>query len=278
MPADRYLRFWATLLHTCAPPLAIAVALIGPVHAEEVSLTQRLEKLQQAYPDYIVSIDEQRVTMRDKTTFEIDDGQKEKSFDQKLAHPDIEDMLSQIYPVGCAVSGRAAPDFDPGRIRNEDFFKSIYGASASEVTANLVKVDWYGQTLLVNKTLGVDKQLAKVAKDLEPSLESLRDYLIPSAGTFNWRPIAGTSRLSTHSYGIAIDISTAKSDYWRWAKGAPEKMGAPTHKVSEEIIAAFEKHGFIWGGNWYHYDTMHFEYRPELIEIGKTAGSRGCAQ
>jgi hypothetical protein len=27
----------------------------------------------------------------------------------------------------------------------------------------------------------------------------------------------------------------------------------------------FEKHGFIWGGKWYHYDTMHFEYRPELL-------------
>ena len=26
-----------------------------------------------------------------------------------------------------------------------------------------------------------------------------------------------------------------------------------------------EKHGFIWGGRWYHYDTMHFEYRPELL-------------
>ncbi|WP_265937085.1 M15 family metallopeptidase [Aliarcobacter butzleri] len=27
----------------------------------------------------------------------------------------------------------------------------------------------------------------------------------------------------------------------------------------------FEKYGFIWGGRWYHFDTMHFEYRPELL-------------
>jgi len=27
----------------------------------------------------------------------------------------------------------------------------------------------------------------------------------------------------------------------------------------------FERHGFIWGGRWWHYDTMHFEYRPELL-------------
>jgi len=23
---------------------------------------------------------------------------------------------------------------------------------------------------------------------------------------------------------------------------------------------------FIWGGRWYHFDTMHFEYRPELLD------------
>jgi D-alanyl-D-alanine carboxypeptidase len=33
----------------------------------------------------------------------------------------------------------------------------------------------------------------------------------------------------------------------------------------------FEQHGFIWGGKWYHYDTMHFEYRPEIIATAKTS-------
>jgi len=32
-----------------------------------------------------------------------------------------------------------------------------------------------------------------------------------------------------------------------------------------EIILVFEKYGFIWGGKWHHYDTMHFEYRPEFL-------------
>jgi peptidoglycan L-alanyl-D-glutamate endopeptidase CwlK len=30
-------------------------------------------------------------------------------------------------------------------------------------------------------------------------------------------------------------------------------------------VTIFENHGFIWGGKWYHFDTMHFEYRPELL-------------
>ena len=32
-----------------------------------------------------------------------------------------------------------------------------------------------------------------------------------------------------------------------------------------EIVEIFERHGFIWGGRWKHYDTMHFEFRPELL-------------
>jgi len=36
-------------------------------------------------------------------------------------------------------------------------------------------------------------------------------------------------------------------------------------QIPIQIVRIFEKHGFIWGGYWYHYDTMHFEYRPELL-------------
>ena len=35
------------------------------------------------------------------------------------------------------------------------------------------------------------------------------------------------------------------------------------------VVEAFEAEGFIWGGKWYHYDTMHFEYRPELMTLDK---------
>lgn len=90
-------------------------------------------------------------------------------------------------------------------------------------------------------------------------------YLFPSAGTYNCRVIAGTKRTSAHGHGIAIDIATKASDYWRWA-GAKAGGKIPyKNKVPPEIVDVFEKHGFVWGGKWYHYDTMHFEYRPELL-------------
>ena len=37
------------------------------------------------------------------------------------------------------------------------------------------------------------------------------------------------------------------------------------NRFPQAIVDAFEAEGFIWGGRWYHYDTMHFEYRPELF-------------
>jgi hypothetical protein len=92
----------------------------------------------------------------------------------------------------------------------------------------------------------------------------------PLGGTFNWRTIAGTTRRSAHAWGIAIDIATAASDYWRWAGG-----GTPawTNRIPQVIVDAFEAEGFIWGGRWYHYDTMHFEYRPELFDPRCRPGS-----
>jgi hypothetical protein len=62
-----------------------------------------------------------------------------------------------------------------------------------------------------------------------------------------------------HSWGAAIDINAAHAEYWLWPRASSANALPP------EIIDIFERHGFIWGGKWSHYDTMHFEYRPELV-------------
>ena len=69
-----------------------------------------------------------------------------------------------------------------------------------------------------------------------------------------------------HSYGSAIDINVQFSDYWLWTL---KKSGqfTWTNRIPLEIVDVFERHGFIWGGKWFHFDTMHFEYRPELIGL-----------
>ena len=50
-----------------------------------------------------------------------------------------------------------------------------------------------------------------------------------------------------------------------WTKGPRDGPYRLRNRIPMEIVEVFEKHGFIWGGKWYHYDTMHFEYRPEII-------------
>jgi hypothetical protein len=85
----------------------------------------------------------------------------------------------------------------------------------------------------------------------------------PIAGVLSCRPVADTGSMSMHGYAAAIDLNLAVSDYWLWnkkAKAIPYK-----NRMPREIVEIFERHGFIWGGRWYHYDTMHFEYRPELL-------------
>jgi hypothetical protein len=41
------------------------------------------------------------------------------------------------------------------------------------------------------------------------------------------------------------------------------------------VILAFESVGFIWGGKWPYYDTMHFEYHPEVFVLGGIPLTRG---
>lgn len=98
------------------------------------------------------------------------------------------------------------------------------------------------------------------ARDHDPSL---RPFLRRLSGGFAERTIAGTDRLSAHAFGIAIDLDKSMSDYWRWQKKGPHRW---RNRIPQAIVDAFEAEGFIWGGRWYHYDTMHFEYRPELLD------------
>jgi hypothetical protein len=201
--------------------------------------------------------------------FVYDDGLT-KSFEERLEHPDIEDMFCQIYPL-TNPTDRLPQNFDPGRYRVEPFFLALYGASQSAVAANCVAVEFCGHTVKFNAHCGAASALRAVSNELEKAISQkpgLRAYVDRLAGTFNWRKIAGTQQLSNHSFATAIDLNVAKSAYWRWQK--PGQLQTFSRKDwPSEIVEAFEHHGFIWGGKWWHFDTMHFEYRPEIIAYAR---------
>ncbi|MDR2178410.1 MAG: M15 family metallopeptidase, partial [Treponema sp.] len=123
----------------------------------------------------------------------------------------------------------------------------------------------------------VDRDLSVLAKnDAE-----VRRFLagISHIGSFNWRPIAGTASRSYHSYGLALDFIAkswgGKTYYWRNIMNSNENwFEMPYEKrwmVPLAVVEIFEKHGFIWGGKWLYFDTVHFEYRPELLALNPPA-------
>ena len=156
----------------------------------------------------------------------------------------------------------APPEDDPGRDRNDAFFARMYGdCRRGEVTGRLVPVAWPGGHIVrMTEVNHVDRHLAAVARELDAP--EWRRFLWPIGGTYACRPVADTGAPSMHGTGAAIDINVGVSDYWLWRGGAPWR-----DRVPDAIVAAFERHGFIWGGRWSHYDTMHFEYRPELLGL-----------
>ena len=231
--------------------------------AAPADLGTKLDRLVKAYPDFIASHDERFLVLKDGRKFAISDGRTDKAFDEMVEHADIDDMFYADYPAG-GDGSPPARDFDPGRVRFEPLFNAMYGdCDRGEVAPKMRAIAWlpkhHGGSVSITTANGVDKALAAVSAELDGLPEKYMRYLIPNSGTYNCRKVAGSTSRSVHAWGAAIDINSAASDYWRWSKDGWH------NRIPVEIARVFERHGFIWGGRWWHYDTMHFEYRPELL-------------
>lgn len=90
---------------------------------------------------------------------------------------------------------------------------------------------------------------------------------------FNFRVVDGTSSLSKHAYGLAIDINPLYNPYVTWPNGkqrvspaagwayADRSLDFP-NKIDENDLCyqLFTEHGFTWGGHWRTMkDYQHFQ-------------------
>ena len=195
----------------------------------------------------------------DGTRLPWDDG-KPRTFDEKLEHPDVKDAFSIRYRPG-AIRPVTEENDDPGRIRLDVIFQATYPTGRGEMTT----IRFLGKPHEVHNKVAA--RFAAVEARLRKALAAdprLTPFLDGIGGTFVKRNIAGTNRPSAHSYGVSMDINANRTEYWRWQKPASPIKWA--NKTPQAIVDAFEAEGFVWGGRWYHYDTMHFEYRPELLD------------
>jgi hypothetical protein len=262
--AAQLLRF-ATLL--------LLPLLLSPPAEAEPSAPDIARAILAAYPDFLQRVDGNELVWKDGTRMQIDDHAGRKNPDDLLAAPDIKDMFLQTYPAG--EKGIPPPSGDdPGRVRYLPLFIKMYGdCRKNEVVHRMVDVVWLrtkgGDSVKFSHANGAAAALQRVSDELDKLPERFLPYLKPTQGTYNCRPIAGTDRPSAHGLGIAIDLASVNSDYWLWSK--PDATGTIPYKnrVPWEIVLIFEKHGFVWGGKWYHYDTMHFEYRPDLLLLAR---------
>jgi hypothetical protein len=246
-------------------------AFVAPeaISSYDITMKQDLLCLLLAYPEHIDGIEkaeDNKVYLVLKSGLKlIYDDQKVKSMDGKMASPDIQDMLEQVYPL-TTTGLLMEKDYDPGRVRMYGLLKEVYGSNQQQIEKQLGNIKVGGKSLQFSKSNGAGDALKAAMEELNPLAQSnnrIAAAAFPSSGTFNYRLISGTNRLSPHAFGIAIDLARDSRDYWQWA--TREQGQKRLESYPKEIVKIFEKNNFVWGGKWGHFDILHFEYRPEII-------------
>jgi hypothetical protein len=165
--------------------------------------------------------------------------------------------------------------------RSQRFFDDLWRAHSKEESWDRVKqIRFLGFPVLVHYSILeelslVEEQILKESRTNAGVKQWIEN--IKSIDGWNWRNIAATVSRSFHSYGAAIDILPKSQGgletYWQWsARTNPEWWTIPYSRrfhPPAEVIKIFESFGFVWGGKWTTYDTMHFEYRPEIFFLSK---------
>lgn len=90
---------------------------------------------------------------------------------------------------------------------------------------------------------------------------------------FNYRVVDGTSSLSRHAYGLAVDINPLYNPYVTYPNGKRRVSPAASEIYADRSLdfpakidkndlcyQLFTEHGFTWGGNWKTMkDYQHFQ-------------------
>ena len=91
---------------------------------------------------------------------------------------------------------------------------------------------------------------------------------------FNYRPVEGSTHLSKHALGLAVDINPLYNPYITYGEDGQEEISPPSsaayadrsisfpYKIDEEDLCykLFTRHGYTWGGHWNNVkDYQHFQ-------------------
>jgi hypothetical protein len=161
--------------------------------------------------------------------------------------------------------------------RSQYFYDAIWRSSTKEdAYLHIKSIHFLGWTVLVHYSILEELALLEEAINAKAKTDAqVTQWIanISSLSGWNWRGIADIESRSFHAYGAAVDIvlkaQRGKETYWLWsAQNKQDWWAIPYDKrvhPPEAVVKIFESYGFVWGGKWLFYDTMHFEYRPEIF-------------
>jgi len=128
----------------------------------------------------------------------------------------------------------------------------------------------YAMRFPINKIVALDRYCGDDDKSMADN----------NTSCFNYRTIAGTTTVSIHSYGVAIDINPEQNPMvtfddkgtatihprqgWQFLNRINRKAG-----MIEEIVPLMAEHGFfVWGGTWTTpIDYHHFQTPRGIAEL-----------
>lgn len=97
-----------------------------------------------------------------------------------------------------------------------------------------------------------------------------------NTSAFNYRTVSGTSRLSMHAYGLAVDINPVQNPYVEGGGSYVSPQGGRDYLDRGDVRpgmivrgdaahGAFASRGWAWGGDWkYQIDYQHFQKNVEI--------------
>jgi hypothetical protein len=168
-----------------------------------------------------------------------------------------------------------APDEMP--LYCTDVLESLWGRTESEVRRHGRSTTFLDHRMFVNEILvgplaSVEREiLATAAVD-----DDVAAWVAELDITYSFisRDVAGSPTRSHHAWGMAVDLVPGSYEgrhvYWRWSR-VSNREGWDRIPLEDRwsppraVVEVFERHGFVWGGKWAHFDVIHFEYRPEII-------------
>ena len=216
-------------------------------------------------------------------------------FYQPLTYPVIHRITGISYPMSKTDAALLSSEAPPNILSDEEM-ASLAVSYEDLRYMNILYYDFNGDVqtgeLICNKAIADD--LIEIFYELyknEYQIESVRlidDYNgddtasmeANNTSCFNYRPVDGTSSLSKHALGCAIDINPFYNPYVVFNKGkAGETYISPAgseiyadrskvfaYKIDENDLCykLFKEHGFTWGGNWNSCkDYQHFQKVPQ---------------